>query len=183
MVIDLTISPTQTISINDLSAFNTRGFTLLAYAIKAYYDSSRTCSKFMTLAGYVGTPEAWEAFEPRWCEVLSRWPCTALHTSDAYALRGEFTIERGWTLDRVRAFILDLFNNCTAPIGRDEFRGGFVGASCTINLEDYRRLREQVQIKAPEAICVDHVVTIGLKALPEDQTQPFGKRGGARTLL
>lgn len=96
---------------------------------------------------------------------------------EANGLRDKF---EGWTHDRVDAVMRDLFNTCLSPAGWDEFRGRFVGAACTVNLEDYARARTEfprLERKEPEAICVDHVVTIALMTLPEDLGKPFGKAG------
>ncbi len=153
----------------------------MAIAIQAYYDGSGKSEdpnvRFLTLAGYVGTPNAWQQFEERWHRVLQRWDCAYLHMNEARSLKGEFAARKGWTKDRVNVLLQDLFNECLSPIGWGEFKGEFYGASCTVNLEDYRRACADMPLNEPEAICVDCVVTVALRALPENLEQPFGKEG------
>jgi hypothetical protein len=172
------------LSINSLSAFNYPRYTVLALVMKAYYDSSGNSkdpnTRFLTLAGYVGTANAWQQFEERWDRVLQRWGCSYLHMSDAYLLRKEFAKTKGWTKDRVNALLRDLFNECLSKTGRGDFKDEFYGASCTVNLEDYAKASADMpsrSLKEPEAICVDHVVTIALRALPENLALPLGKEG------
>lgn len=151
--------------------------------IKAYYDCSGKLndsnSKYLTLAGYIGTPLAWQHFEENWNNVLHRWNCKYLHMREAHPLWGEFAKEKGWTADRVNFFIKDLFNECFSPTGWGKFRNQFYGTSCTINLEDYRRFCSETVIpcKKIEEICLDYVLTIALMALPENPYSPFGKGG------
>lgn len=170
--------------IHSLSAFNVPRFTVLAIAIRAYYDSSGKSddpnTRFLTLAGYAGTANAWQQFEERWDRVLQRWGCSYLHMSDAYLLQQGFAETKGWTKDRVNGLLRDLFNECLSPTGWVNFKGEFYGASCTVNLEDYTKASADVpsrSIKEPEAICVDHVVTVALMALPENLNLPLGKEG------
>lgn len=151
----------------------------MAIAIQAYYDGSGRSddpnTHFLTLAGYAGTPKAWQQFEERWVRVLKRHNCLYLHMSDARSLRGEFA---GWTYAHVITLLTDLFNECLSPTGWGEFKGEFYGASCTVNLADYEKALVDIpSLKEPEAICVDYVVTIALMALPENLDKPFGKEG------
>ena len=160
----------------------THGGIRLAVAIQAYYDgsgkSNNLTTKFLTLAGYAGTPDAWCQFEKCWAKVLQRWDCKYLHMKEANSLQEEFVISKGWTRERVSALLADLFNECLSPTGWVDFKGQFYGASCTVNLMDYRKAREEKPtLKEAEAICVDYVVTIALKALPENRNLTFGKEG------
>ena len=177
---------TSYLPIHTLSAFNSSGYNIvvLAITLRAYYDGSGTAhdpnARFLTLAGYVGTPNAWRHLEERWCRVLQRWECAYLHMKDADSLQEEFAEEKGWTTARVKGLLQDLFNECLSPTGWEEFKGEFHGASCTVNLKDYARACADIpslSSKKPEAICVDFVVTIALMALPETLDKPFGKDG------
>jgi len=156
----------------------------LGSTIQAYYDGSGRLddpkARFLTLAGYVGTTNAWRQFEERWKRVLLRWNCAYLHLNEAHYLQKEFAASKGWTKDRVNGLLQDLFNECLSPVGWGEFKGEFYGASCTVNLEDYAKACTDIPsllLKEPSAICVNYVVTIGLMALPEDLTRPLGKEG------
>lgn len=154
----------------------------MAITVKAYYDSSGKSNsirnRYLVLGGYIGTPNAWDEFERRWIAVLSSQKCAYLHMTEAMALRGEFARSRGWTSERVLKLIAELFNKCLSPIGWANFKGDFRGASCIINLADYRKLKAELPgLKEPESICVDYVVTIALMSMPEDRSLPFGKKG------
>lgn len=155
----------------------------MAVAIRVYCDGSGKVdsgNEFVTLAGYAGTPSAWAKLEKCWATVLARWSCSYLHMADANALRGNFSPENGWSADKVRGLLKDLFNHCLSPAGWAQSGERFVGAACTINLENYRRAYRGIpllQEKEPEAICVDYVVSIALQALPEDTGRPLGKGG------
>jgi hypothetical protein len=49
-----------------------------------------------------------------------------------------------------------------------------------VNLEGYRRLLDErpgLDNREPEAICVDHVVTVALRLMPDDPVGRFGKDG------
>ncbi len=106
---------------------------------------------------------------------MQRNNCSYLHMREAMWLKGEFA---GWTDDRVYRLLADLFNECLSPIGRENFKNQFYGASCTVNLADYREVHNEIpELKEPEAICVDSVVKIALRALPENRNLPFGKEG------
>lgn len=168
-------------SIHSLLAIHRSRVTLLAITIQAYYDGSGKSddpnARFLTLAGYVGTPDAWQQFKECWDRVLQRYGCSYLHMSEACLLQGEFA---GWTKDRVNGLLQDLFNECFSPTGWGNFKGEFYGASCTVNLQDYAKASADVpsrSLKEPEAICVDYVVRVALKALPENLDLPFGKEG------
>lgn len=150
--------------------------------IRAYYDGSGnprdSQAQFLTLAGYAGTANAWQAFEKKWASVLQRHGCEYLHMREAWSLVGEFAKRKGWAKEKVQSLLADLFNECLSPIGWQNFKGQFYGASCIVNLADYKKAHiEMPQLKEPESICVDFVVTIALMALPENLSLPFGKEG------
>lgn len=147
---------------------------LLAMLIKAYYDGSgksdaNSGCRFLTLAGYAGTQDAWLFFEERWTRVLARWsargdvaPIGCLHMADAHHLYQDFAPERGWDEAKVRQLVRDLFNEALSPTCW-EFRRTFAGASCTVNLGDFRKARDDRpslpdKYKDPESICVSVVL-------------------------
>jgi hypothetical protein len=171
--------------ITSLSAFNYRRFLILAVAIKAYCDGSGKSddpvSQYLTLAGCIATPEAWDAFEKRWGEVLARNGCDYLHMQEANALQGAFSTAKGWTALRVSALLLD-FASCSFSTETLEAQGTFVSAHCTVNLPDYRRAAEtypQLRNYRPEQFCVTHVVNVAASMLPNDSSRPLGKDGTA----
>lgn len=155
--------------------------------MQACYDGSQGTREgvaYVTLAGYVGPPTAWTTFYEWWTAILARWKCPSLHMADAIALKGAFTPQNGWSAERVENLRKDLINECLVPMGWGEFKGRFIGVSCTVDIPDYRRAyaelpRFQASRKEPEAICVDYVVTATLAALPDDTSSRWGKAGTA----
>jgi hypothetical protein len=93
------MSPVEYLPIHTLSAIHRPGSGAVFVAIQAYFDGSgktnrNSRSKYLTLAGYAGPPEAWLIFEDRWQAVLNRHGSGPLHMSDANLLIGDF---KGWT--------------------------------------------------------------------------------------
>lgn len=178
------------VSIASMSAGNSPRWRGLAMALKAYYDGSGKWSRkqrggkpdhYLTLAGYVATAEAWAAFEVRWAEMLARWPgLHDIHMSDANSLKNQFDRKHGWDETRVRKLLEDVFNHCLSPTGWGDFKRQFVGGTCTVNLDDYRRFVDEYSalgVVEPELMCAEHVVPIAYRLLPEDSTHPLGRDG------
>lgn len=150
--------------------------------ILAYFDSSGKPNdpncKFVTLAGYIGTPGAWHEFKDSWLKVLTRWNCPYFHMNEAFMGNGVF---KGWTKEAVKQLYADLLNECFSPIGWEKYRDQFWGASCTINLVDYRKVKSEMSnLKTPEMICNNFLITMALKALPENKQKPYGKDGSVK---
>ena len=137
-------------------------------------------SAHLTLTALIGTPEAWQQFEPLWTGILGRWGCSYLHMREAHHLWGPFSKAVGWTDDEVGKLICDLANNCFNHV-RYHHEDRFYAATCTVNLDDYERACHALPglrgIKTAEALCVDHAVTWALRALPANNTDPTGKSG------
>jgi hypothetical protein len=103
---------------------------------------------------------------------------------EARSLVGEFAASKGWTHDRVDSLLADLFNECLAPTRREEVAGQFYGASCSIDLPHYRKARAEIEnLKEPESLCVDFVVTVALMALPENRVMPLRKEGTVKLIF
>jgi hypothetical protein len=157
----------------------------MALALRGYYDGSSgrvgNTAHYLTLAGYAGTDEAWQAFEGLWAEMLSRWPdCDYLHMADANALQGQFTATRGWTHRKVRQLIADAVNTCLTQTGWRDFKDQFVSSRCTVNLDDYRRFMDEypnVRGLGAAAMCAEQVVPIIYRLLPVDPDHPLGRNG------
>ena len=162
----------------------------MASEIKGFYDGSGDRNThFLTLAGFAGTPAAWNQFGRLWKRFACYWgyprpndsaTFSCLHMSDAFTLNGEFSKERGWTEAKVRKVIQDLLNWCIAPISFScgtEFRG----ASATVDLRDYKRAAAEFsalhKVKSAEALCVDYVTTVALGLLPDNSHGVAGKSG------
>lgn len=81
--------------------------------LTAYFDESEAESLggITTLAGWIGTHEAWAAFMPKWQEMLDSapHPITEFHSASLFHASGEFSDENGWT-DQER---LDLVKRAT----------------------------------------------------------------------
>ncbi|MBX3370039.1 MAG: DUF3800 domain-containing protein [Nitrospira sp.] len=133
--------------------------------LRGYYDGSGTTpdAPFMTLTGVVASESVWTRFEKAWAAVLLEHGISYFHMPDAMALRGQFSAEYGWTDAKVNALILKFWQ----VLGR--FRaidGGresnLMARSCTIVMDDYRRLLRCIPLKEAEAICVDYCVGGGI---------------------
>lgn len=137
--------------------------------IKAYFDGSGKSDnpdcRYLTLAGYVGTEDAWAAFEKAWDRVLNRWGCNYIHMREA----------------KHRGALRDLISVCFGDIGCTTHKTAFCGAACTVDLEAYRcvchDLPDLQARKSPEDICVDAVVTVALRMLPASDQSETGKSG------
>jgi hypothetical protein len=167
-------------SLVSLAVFHGRSI-LVAAVIRGFYDGSGQLThggRFLSLAGYAATPEAWKAFEERWETVLKKHGAPFLHMKELKQLRGPY---EGWTEQQAQALLVDLMNDALSPIGRGDYFGQFVGASCSVNLVDYTRLVAEMPAVLkhwPAAtFCVNHVADIAIRMLPEDHSQPFGKAG------
>ncbi len=152
----------------------------MAVAIKAYCDGSGKSddrnSRYLSLAGFIAGPEAWDAFERRWGEVLARHGCEYLHMKDANALRGNFST---WTHERVNRLLSNLKDSCLSAKAVNDY-GTFVCAHCTVKLADYYSVAatypQLLGIK-PEQFCGTLVVNVAASMLPDNASRPFGKDG------
>jgi hypothetical protein len=169
------------VSINGQSAFH-EGRRCVAVAVQAYYDGSGGPSPSngpsITLAGYAARPEFWAEFEPKWNLVLAgdgRRPAARyLHMKEVNGLQGEFSRERGWDEQTVKALLVDV-GNCLSTAwnenqGDADTPQRFSGVSCTVWLNDYASAVAQLPElgkKPPEAICVDVCVSVALRLLPQ----------------
>ena len=144
--------------------------------IRGFYDGSATAvgpRRSITLAGYAGTPEKLAVLEALWPDVLagdgSRPAVACLHMTDAHALKGAFTPEKGWTKKHVWRLFCDVAS-CLSKVGRrrEGEQYAFLGATCTIPLDDYERAVSalpNLKNKEPEAICVDCVTEVAIRML------------------
>jgi hypothetical protein len=136
--------------------------------MQAYFDGSgKSCDPsvhYLTLAGYIGSAEAWHFFEENWKEICFRRGLKYLHMQEnpSYEVIGDF------------------FNECFSVTGWGKYKNKFLATACTINLDDYKKIRGEIEsgsIKEPEAYCVDFVITVSLMSLPENLGKPCGKDG------
>ncbi len=133
--------------------------------LRGYYDGSGTTADapFLTLTGLVASESVWERFEEAWAAVLLEHGISHFHMTDAMALRGQFSFENGWTGEKVNALILKLLK----VLGRFRTIHGsresnLIARSCTIVMDDYRRVLTCIPLKEAEAICVDYCVGGGI---------------------
>ena len=155
----------------------------MAATLIAYYDGSGksddlTC-QYLTLAGFIATPEAWQVFEKRWGEVLARNECASLHMTDANALKGAFSPANGWTARRVENLLMDFAGHCFSTEAHNAYEF-LVSTHCTVNLADYRQAVTVYPLLSnhhPEQFCVTHVVNVAASMLPNDDSQQLGKDG------
>lgn len=168
----------EPVSLAEMAAHHRRAWSTVAITLQGYYDGSGSPpstdrGRTMALAGYAATLPVWAAFEDEWWKTLdddsNRPKCRYLHMTDANALQGEFSKDRGWTKESVHRLIVDLFNRCFSPRGLvKDSAEALIGAACWIDLGAYERVCEEYPHfaeKKPEALCVDHVVGIGIRQL------------------
>ena len=148
----------------------------MAVVIRGYYDCSDTHEgprRSITLAGYAATLEKLAELDALWPSVLAgdgkRPAVSCLHMTDAYALKGAFTRKNGWTRTHVWSLFGDVAH-CLSKVGqrREGDQYTFLGATCTIPLDDYERavaVLPNLKNKEPEAICVDCVTEVALRML------------------
>jgi hypothetical protein len=147
----------------------------LAVVLKGYYDGSGKPddrnATHLTLAGFVGTFAAWERLEQAWTSVLKDHRIRYLHMSEAWSFTGEYS---GWTTERLQRLLVDIQNRCFAKIGWEDFAFQFNGVACTINLTDWRRVKEEYPGCLPgraEALCVNQVIHYSLMGIPLTEAQ------------
>jgi hypothetical protein len=110
--------------------------------LKGYFDGARQPDRIV-IAMACGTSEQWDSFSSRWSEVLGDHQAEFLHTTDAVALQGEFSIENGWDEPSVNSFIEDCVRVIGDHIGTLTRLGLFV-VTLTIWIADFIRARKIV---------------------------------------
>ena len=105
---------------------------------KGYFDGGRdTHSKCITLATACGATKQWNRFNRAWKAILdAHGAIHGLHTTDAVALQGQFSKDKGWGRESVDALISD----CVTVIAR--YIRSIRVVTLTIALDDYRRARK-----------------------------------------
>lgn len=175
------MSLVEYIPLATLSAINRVRIGHVQIAIRAYCDGSgdprdANC-QYLTLGACLATPSAWSTFETLWANVLARHDSPPLHMTDAQSLNGDFT---DWRRPQVDALVTDIYNQCFSHVAYAAHRDDFYLASCTINMEDYRRAAKEssgVRSRTPQALCTYHVAAAALMMLPDDSTKPLKKDG------
>jgi hypothetical protein len=127
--------------------------------LKGYFDGGQTAdADRVTLASVCGTCEEWEPVESAWKRVIAKHGAPPLHTTDANALQKEFASKKGWTNEKVNAYIsalVDVLEDSLAQPGRilvptasgylpNIVKTGLNGVTMTIPVNDFRRAREVV---------------------------------------
>lgn len=120
--------------------------------LKSYFDGANQPDadrfEFITIACACGTKEEWEVFHLAWSAVLDRHGADYLHTTDAVALRENFSREKGWDNDRVDALISDcvtiIENHIEIPsrIPEMPLKPGLFFVTLQIQLKDFVYARE-----------------------------------------
>jgi hypothetical protein len=130
----------------------------MALVLKAYCDGSGSSSdkncNLLTLAGLISNEEKWPRFEESWGVVLDKHSAPMskkgsryFHCAEAMSRWGGFC---GWTEESVRNLLFALQGVLA------EGAGDFAVMSCTVKLDDYRRVRQRIQgLRSPERICLN----------------------------
>lgn len=128
--------------------------------LRGYYDGNgrEEDSEFLTLTGLVASESVWEDFEVRWQVALRRHGVRSFRMSDAMALEGEFSIEKGWNDERVDVLLRDLWGLLKKfRSGGEDVRSNLTAVSCTMVMRDYRRAKmEHPHLIEPEEVCMQY---------------------------
>lgn len=137
--------------------------------LKSYFDGSNhadlsQCDR-VVLATVSGNCEQWDGFIVDWEEVLTRHDAPYLHVTDAVSLNGAFSMERGWSRDKVDDFICDCVSTAKRhaampSLAEGEFRPGLRAVTMSIYLEDYKQARDANPLlpNSVYEICVSEVL-------------------------
>lgn len=159
-----------------LSVFALPRADVMEIAIRCYSDGSGKPndlrSRFLTLCGLIGAPDAWAEFESGWAAILAANDSPPWHSKDAEAFRNDFADWDPARLRKLQEQLLDF-------LGTHTHRRGIIHASCTVNLVDYRRARSEIPAikQKPEELCAYHVAVIALGQLPDNPSAPLRKDG------
>lgn len=125
--------------------------------LKGYFDGGNQADSRqydrITLAAALGTPEQWYGLELAWRGVLDSHEAEFLHTTNAISLQKEFSKSKGWSDNRVDAFIsdcVDVVEQHMLEPGRlfisdhvrNIARDGLNIFTFTVPLKDYREVRK-----------------------------------------
>ncbi|MEO7144572.1 MAG: DUF3800 domain-containing protein [Bryobacteraceae bacterium] len=112
--------------------------------LKAYFDGSGKSddpsNRFLTLVGYAAEPYVWRDFEAKWIGVLEKHHVDCRHMKE----------------DQYRENPVLLGSLLNAIQEASEF--GMRTASCTVALEDHRRLSKEGQLPRAGRICAEFCI-------------------------
>jgi hypothetical protein len=133
-------------------------------ALEAFFDGSHeggwTEGKVVTLAGFAAEDSIWLEVNQRWDEILknntARPVAKYLHMKEAAHLQGDFTWRNGWNHKKVETLVLD-FLMYLQHVDKERFRMFW----CTVDLEAYRRLKDEgLDLADPLDILIDLPKTV-----------------------
>ena len=124
--------------------------------LKSYFDGANQPDRIV-LATVSGTIKQWKAFDSAWGKTLYKHKASFLHTTDAVSLKKDFSDQKGWTKERVNAFIEDCVQCISKHLAqppsrsRSHIKPGLRATTLTIHLEDYKDARRTFP-KLPVAV-------------------------------
>lgn len=123
-------------------------------AVRSYYDGSK--GSWIVLAGLSSPDDGWGDFEQEWNRILAnRNPrASYMHMTDAKALQGDFSRDKGWDESKVNQLINDL----VLFLSRQDKKAfhAFVSA---LDARAHAKLAALgVNIEKPELICTETCV-------------------------
>jgi hypothetical protein len=115
--------------------------------VKSYFDGSEIAGRCITLAGLATDVNTWSEVEGIWEEVRkTRGNPPYVHMTDLMALEG---IYKHWEAD-ARDYLVDgLLNVLLSFRGHPRLRS----FTCSVNLGDYARLRQERSLPPPDRLC------------------------------
>jgi hypothetical protein len=119
--------------------------------VKSYFDGSEQTNKALTLAAISADEATWNELEARWEEIrAARGNPPHIHMTDLMALE---RLYKDWSFD-ARDYLVDGLLNVLLS-----FRGNpnLFSFTCSINLVDYKEVRKENHLPAPERMCARFV--------------------------
>lgn len=140
--------------------------------ITVFFDSSGKSSdgSFVVLSGLALKDSAIDPLSEEWSRLLQSEAVTAWHTTDAMALRREYSREQGWSVPRVDG----LRNRLLNLLSRFKEQAALDMVSCAVDSAAVDHLRQSHPNKVPsvEEICLDH--TAGATKMPPEDSSEQG---------
>ncbi len=139
-------------------------------AVQCYFDGSKgndgSSSKWLTLAGYIGSDVFWGSFDGLWRKMLrERYPVAPyIHMYELLGHDDPFERVAGWTDDKISDLINDALN-----LLQQINRRAFCSFVCSVDVTAHTQLLEAGRaIDPPEVICAEWCINKALAWYAEE---------------
>lgn len=114
--------------------------------LKGYFDGGNQevpeQYESLTIATASGTADQWLRFTKDWDDMLTRHGADYLHTTDALALRKNFSRKKGWTTESVDSLLHDCVNVAEKHLHKIDNWVGLNVVTLTIRFDDFVRAKQ-----------------------------------------